>query len=199
MTRQTVARESDAAAAADGVIARLETPDWMLAQPVSNLVWMARDRIVPNGYNPNRQAPPEHRLLRTSILENGWTAPIVVHRDGEDEWGPLYTIVDGYHRWLVAGDPDVARLTRGMVPAVELVEPDPALARMATIRHNRARGTHGVLAMADLVAELRDLGVSEAEISRRLEMDPEEVERLLDRGVMVRRGRGEDFGEGWTV
>jgi hypothetical protein len=53
--------------------------------------------------------------------------------------------------------------------------------------------------MADLVAELQELGVDPDEIGRRLEMDPEEVSRPADRGVMVKRGRADGFGEGWTV
>jgi ParB-like chromosome segregation protein Spo0J len=168
-------------------------------QPVSRVVWIPRDRLTANSWNPNRQAPPEHRLLKTSILENGWTQPLVVHQEGQDDQGLLYEIVDGYHRWLVSADKQVAALTDGLVPVVELVNPDPALARMATIRHNRARGVHGVLPMADLVAQLAELGIGDDEIGRRLEMDPEEVSRLKDRGVMVRRGASEGFGEGWTV
>jgi ParB-like chromosome segregation protein Spo0J len=168
-------------------------------QPVSRLRWVARERLRANSWNPNRQAPPERRLLKLSLLENGWTAPIVVHQEGEDADGPLYEVVDGYHRWLTSGDPDVAALTGGLVPIVELIEPDPALARLATIRHNRARGTHHVLGMADLVAELFDLGLSPEEIGRRLEMDDEEVDRLADRGNMLKRGAKAGFNTGWTV
>jgi hypothetical protein len=53
--------------------------------------------------------------------------------------------------------------------------------------------------MADLVTQLHELGLSAAEIGNRLEMDPEEVARLADRGVMINRGRADGFGEGWTV
>jgi ParB-like chromosome segregation protein Spo0J len=139
------------------------------------VTWVKRDRLTANKWNPNRQAPPEHRLLRTSILENGWTQPIVAHEEGADDQGPLFEIVDGYHRWLVAADQRVAAMTDGLVPVVRLDDPDPALARMATIRHNRARATHGVLPMADLVAQLHELGLEPAEIGKRLEMDPEEM------------------------
>jgi hypothetical protein len=52
-------------------------------QPVANVEWVPRDSITPNDYNPNHQAPPEHRLLQVSILEDGWTQLIVVFDDDE--------------------------------------------------------------------------------------------------------------------
>jgi ParB-like chromosome segregation protein Spo0J len=173
-------------------------PD-LAAQPISSVRWVHRDRLRANSWNPNKAAPPERRLLKTSILENGYTQPIVVHQEGQDDEGPLYEVVDGFHRWLTSGDPEVHALTGGLVPVVELVEPDPALARLATIRHNRARGTHHVLGMADIVADLLELGLSPEEIGKRLEMDDEEVDRLADRGQMTKRGAAASFGNGWTV
>lgn len=168
----------------------------MDAQPVSSVEWVHRDRLSSNDWNPNHQAPPEHRLLKTSILENGWTQPIVVreHDDGE-----RLEIVDGYHRWLIAADKKVSELTGGLVPIVRLPQCAADLARLATVRHNRARGTHHVLGMADIVADLMELGMSPEEIGTRLEMDDEEVDRLADRGIMTKRGAAASFGNGWTV
>ena len=166
------------------------------AQPVSSVQWVPRERLSANDWNPNHQAPPEFKLLRLSILENGWTQPIVVR---EHDGGARLEIVDGYHRWLVSEQSDVSDLTHGMVPIVVLAECEDDLARMATIRHNRARGQHAVVPMADIVADLVDRGLDEGEIGARLGMDPEEVERLLDRGSMVKRGRAGGFGEAWNV
>lgn len=168
-------------------------------QPVSHVKWVPRTRLHANGWNPNLAAPPERRLLKTSLLENGWTQPVVVYEDGADGEGPLFEIVDGYHRWKTSEEPEVYALTGGLVPVVELTQTDAALLRMATVRHNRARGTHHVLKMADIVAELLALGVTPEEIGRRLEMDDEEVDRLADRGQMTKRGAAAGFGNGWTV
>lgn len=164
----------------------------MTPQPVGEVQWLPRDALRANDYNPNHVPPPELALLRESLLQDGWTQPIVARRDGE--------IVDGYHRWLVSADPDVAALTGGLVPVVYLrAGLTEAEQVAATIRHNRARGEHGVLRMADIVRRLVDTGqVTRDGLEQMLGMEPEEVERLYDRGAMVKRGAGDTFGEGWV-
>lgn len=160
-------------------------------QPVSHVEWVPRDQLHANGYNPNRVPPPELDLLRRSLLEDGWTQPVVAREDGE--------IVDGFHRWTISADEEVAALTGGLIPVVRLVSLDPAHQRMSTIRHNRARGTHHVLKMADIVAELLgEYGCDEAELRIHLGMEEEEVDRLRDRGQMTRRGAAADYGKGWV-
>lgn len=155
--------------------------------------WVPRDQLRANDYNPNHVAPPELELLKVSILEDGWTQPIVARPDGE--------IVDGFHRWTVAGDERIAAMTDGLVPVVYLpADLDTAQQRMATIRHNRARGQHGIVRMADIVTELVDvLGIDRDEVTRRLGMDREEVERLHDHGDMLQRHGGGEFSDGWTI
>lgn len=159
-------------------------------QPVSSVQWVERAALHANDYNPNRVAPPELRLLKLSILEDGWTQPIVARLDGE--------IVDGFHRWTVSEDPDVAALTGGLVPVVYLRAVDASHQRMSTIRHNRARGEHHVLRMADLVADLIAAGLDDEQIGTRLQMESVEVERLRARGSMIERGAAEDFGKAWV-
>jgi ParB-like chromosome segregation protein Spo0J len=161
-------------------------------QPVASVEWVKPDTLFANDYNPNHVAPPEMKLLKLSILENGWTQPIVAHATGE--------IVDGFHRWtLGTKDAEIRALTSGLVPVVRLQEIAPDVARMATIRHNRARGSHYVLKMADIVEELHNkFGLQADEIARRLGMDDEEVERLLDRGNSLKRNSQAGFNNGWV-
>jgi len=161
-------------------------------QPISVVEWVDPKTLHANEYNPNHVAPPEMKLLKISILESGWTQPIVAHPSGE--------IVDGFHRWtLGCKDGDIRAMTGGLVPVVRLNETPPEAARMATIRHNRARGSHYVLKMADIVEELHNkFGVHADEISTRLGMDDEEVERLLDRGNSLRRNSLPEFNNGWV-
>lgn len=156
-------------------------------EPVSSVQWVDRKNLHPNDYNPNKVAPPELELLIISILEDGWTQPIVVLPD--------MTIVDGFHRYTVSGDKRLMARYAGFVPIV-MVKADPVHRKMSTIRHNRARGVHGVLPMAEIIAGMLKDGVKPEEIQRRLQMEDEEVIRLADRSGMRVRGakNAEGFG-----
>lgn len=57
--------------------------------------WVNYHDVRPNTYNPNRMGWHERMLLRASLLEDGWTQPIVTLPDGQ--------IVDGEQRWTTAG------------------------------------------------------------------------------------------------
>jgi ParB-like chromosome segregation protein Spo0J len=161
-------------------------------QPVNKVQWVPRDKLRANAYNPNSVAPPELDLLKISIMEDGWTQPIVARKDFE--------IVDGFHRWTVAGHPEIAALTDGHVPVVFLDDAvDAQHQMMSTIRHNRARGSHSVLKMADIVTELKVQGLTDEQIQDRLKMEDEEVERLVDQANMVERTGGDRaFNKGWV-
>jgi len=156
-------------------------------QPLDNLQWIDRNTIAPNPWNPNKVAPPEMKLLKISILEDGWTQPIVLFEILPGMFdnlppGVKYIIVDGFHRWTLSGEKDFLNMTAGNVPCVVLSKhKTKADLMMATIRHNRARGTHGVLAMAEIMQEWLDTGVSGEEIMERMEMEEEEVTRLAMR------------------
>jgi ParB-like chromosome segregation protein Spo0J len=173
--------------AADALLqARLE------AAPVSRVLWVHIDTLKANDYNPNSVAPAELELLIVSIMEDGFTQPIVVLPDR--------TIVDGFHRYRVSSDPRIHARYAGMVPVVT-VDVDPVHRRMSTIRHNRARGVHGVIPMADIVRNMLDEGVSVQDLVKRLGMEDEEVARLADRAGMPERMRkrgAEQFGREWV-
>lgn len=165
-------------------------------QPVASVEWVHRDSVQANDYNPNKQPPPEFRLLRVSILEDGWTQPIVVFDDGQ---GGKPTIVDGEHRWRVSGDPAIFKLTGGMIPIVR-IKKDRSQRIMATIRHNRARGEHAVKSMAELVKELLEVGNDPGDICFLLGMEDEEVERLAESAglpIVVSRTKTK-FSAGWV-
>ncbi len=71
---------------------------------------------------------------------------------------------------------------------------------MSTIRHNRARGEHGVLPMAEIVRALLAAGKDPADIAFLLQMEDEEVERLAERAglpAVVSRQHA-DFNKGWV-
>lgn len=141
-----------------------------LFAPLASLQWVDRDRLTANDYNPNKVSEDNLELLTQSILTNGWTLPIVVRKD--------YTIIDGFHRWTVAGREPLKSRLGGKVPVVIVDHEDEADDVYGTITHNRARGTHLLEPMKAIVKKLMDEGKSVQEIGKQLGMRPEEIFRL---------------------
>ena len=143
-----------------------------LFAPLSSLQWVDRERLHANDYNPNKVSEENLQLLIQSIQTNGWTLPIVVRPD--------YTIIDGFHRWTVAGREPLKTLLGNKVPVVIVAHSDEAEDMYGTITHNRARGTHLLEPMKAIVKKLIADGKTTKEICRQLGMRPEEVFRLSD-------------------
>lgn len=146
--------------------------DKKLSSPLSTLQWVDRGRVKPNDYNPNKVSKQNLELLKQSILTNGWTLPIVVRPD--------FTIIDGFHRWTVAGEDPLKSMLDGKVPVVIVEHKDKAGNIYGTVTHNRARGTHLLEPMKAIVRELMGEGKSVEEIGKQLGMRPEEIFRLSD-------------------
>lgn len=140
--------------------------------PLASLQWVDRERLKANDYNPNKVSEDNLRLLTQSILSNGWTLPIVVRPD--------FTIIDGFHRWTVAGREPLKSMLGNKVPVVIVAHSDKADDIYGTITHNRARGTHLLEPMKAIVKRLIDEGKTVPEISKQLGMKPEEIFRLSD-------------------
>ena len=140
--------------------------------PLGSLQWIERKKLKPNDYNPNKVSRENLSLLTQSILTNGWTLPIVARPD--------LTIIDGFHRWTVAGEEPLLSKLGGKVPVVIVSHADEAGDMYGTITHNRARGTHLLEPMKAIVKRLIGNGKSVSEISKQLGMKPEEVFRLSD-------------------
>lgn len=140
--------------------------------PLSTLQWVDRAKVKPNDYNPNKVSKQNLDLLKQSILTNGWTLPIVVRPD--------YTIIDGFHRWTVAGEEPLKSMLGGMVPVVIVEHKDKAGNMYGTVTHNRARGTHLLGPMKAIVKELLNDGKTVEEIGKQLGMKPEEIFRLSE-------------------
>ena len=154
--------------------------------PVYNVIAVPFEKIVPNTYNPNSVAPPEMKLLYDSIREDGYTMPIVCYYSPKKD---LYAIVDGFHRWHVMKE-------HGMMPVAVIDK--PLSNRMAsTVRHNRARGSHDVDLMSNIVKELHELGRSDAWISKHLGMDKDEILRLKQISGLAALFKDVNFGQAW--
>ena len=143
-----------------------------LTAPLSTLQWVDRDKLKANDWNPNRVSRENLQLLVQSILSNGWTLPIVVRPD--------YTIIDGFHRWTVAGEEPLKTKLKGKVPVVIVKHDDDAGDIYGTVTHNRARGAHLLEPMKGIIKRLLSQGKTIKEIGKELGMRPEEIFRLSD-------------------
>lgn len=162
--------------------------------PVYGVIAVPLEKVEANTYNPNSVAPPEMKLLYDSILADGYTMPIVCYHDAERD---KYIIVDGFHRYRIMKEhEDIFEREEGMIP-VSVID-KPLDQRMAsTIRHNRARGSHDVDLMSNVVRELHDLGRSDQWICRHLGMDPDELLRLKQITGLAALFRDFPFGQAW--
>jgi hypothetical protein len=146
----------------------------MISSPVHGVRAVPVERVRANSYNPNVVAPPEMTLLEQGIWEDGYTQPVVCTREPDG----TYEIVVGYHRYRVMMTSDrVRERERGLLPVV-VIDSDGPRRMAATIRHNRARGTHAVELMSQIVTELVEAGMSDAWIQRHIGMEPDELLRL---------------------
>lgn len=168
----------------------------MYKSPVYGIRAVPIEKICPNEYNPNSVAPPEMRLLYDSIKNDGYTMPIVCVYDAEKD---LYHIVDGFHRYRIMLDyQDIYEREGGMMP-VSVID-KPIDERMAsTIRHNRARGSHDVDLMGNIVAELHKIGRSDAWISKHLGMDQDEILRLKQITGLADLFKNNEFSLSWEA
>lgn len=162
--------------------------------PVYKIISVPIEQIRPNSYNPNTVAPPEMRLLYDSIKADGYTMPIVCYYDKDED---AYIIVDGFHRYRIMLDyPDIYEREGGMLPVSVINKPlDQRMA--STIRHNRARGSHDVDLMSNIVKELHELGRSDAWISKHLGMDKDEILRLKQITGLAALFKDINFGKAW--
>lgn len=167
------------------------------SEPVDCVLWVKNDKVQANDYNPNSVAPPEMELLRLSIASDGYTQPIVSMKDGD-----TIEVIDGFHRNRVGKEcEDIQKRVHGYLPVVTIRDSQKGLNdRVAsTIRHNRARGKHGVESMSDIVVDLKKRNWSDKKISKELGMDPDEVLRLAQISGLTELFGDKEFSKAWET
>lgn len=162
--------------------------------PVYHVMKVPIEKIEANTYNPNAVAPPEMKLLYDSIREDGYTMPIVCYYARDED---KYIIVDGFHRYRVMLEHrDIYEREHGMLP-VSVIDKSLDQRMASTIRHNRARGSHDVELMSNIVKELHEIGRSDNWISKHLGMDKDEILRLKQITGLTELFRDVKFGKAW--
>ena len=168
--------------------------DWL--SPVYHVRPVPIDKIQANDYNPNAVAPPEMALLETSIMEDGYTQPVVTVYDPETD---MYIVVDGFHRFLILkNSPEILAREGGMLPCVVLKK-DISDRMASTIRHNRARGSHNIELMSSIVAELVEMGKGDRWICKHIGMSADEVLRMKQITGLASLFANKDFSDSWEA
>ncbi|HAT1684940.1 TPA: ParB-like nuclease domain-containing protein [Klebsiella oxytoca] len=168
-------------------------------EPVDCVQWIPAECITANNYNPNTMSPVEKRLLTLSLLQDGFTQPVVVTPGRTNEL--RYQVVDGYHRFLLSQGAALRKRLLGHIPVtcIRTGLDEPAGLMAATVRHNRARGQHRVAAMSDIVRDLSRLGWSDSRIGQELGMEQDEVLRLKQISGLTELFASGEYSEAWTV
>lgn len=166
-----------------------------MKSPVYNVKAISVDKIRANSYNPNSVAKPEMDLLYKSILEDGYTMPIVCYYIEEDD---MYEIVDGFHRYTVMlNHENIYDREGGKMPVV-VIEKDISNRMASTIRHNRARGSHSIELMSNIVSELVESGMSDRWIMKNIGMDADELLRLKQVSGLAALFQDKEFNNAWS-
>ncbi len=162
-----------------------------MKSPVYNIKAIPIEHIHANAYNPNHVAPPEMKLLYESIKQDGYTMPIVVYPLGDGE----YEIVDGYHRYTtMLLHRDIYEREGGMLPC-SVIDKDVSNRMASTIRHNRARGSHSIELMMNIVGELKKAGMSDAWIMKEIGMDADELLRFKQLSGLAELFRDREYSQ----
>ena len=164
--------------------------------PVYSVIAVPLEKIRANSYNPNAVAPPEMALLETSIWEDGYTMPVVCYYLPDED---IYEIVDGYHRYTTLKTSQrIFEREGGMLPVV-VINKDASNRMASTIRHNRARGSHSIELMSNIVAELTKSGMSDAWILKHIGMDKDELLRLKQITGLADLFKDREFSEAFSA
>ncbi len=167
------------------------------SEPVDFVKWVINSSVTANDYNPNSVAPPEMQLLEHSIMQDGYTQPIVTwpHDDTVE-------VIDGFHRNRVGKESKpVSERVKGYLPTVIIKDSqeDKNNRIASTIRHNRARGKHRVEAMSDIVLDLKRRNWAPKKIAKELGMDQDEVLRLAQITGLAEMFLDKEFSEAWKA
>ena len=163
--------------------------------PVYNVISVPIEKVVANDYNPNAVAPPEMKLLELSIWEDGFTQPIVTYYDAVND---KYIVVDGFHRYsILKTSKRIHDRENGMLPVV-VIDKEIGERMASTIRHNRARGTHNIDLMSNIVVELVEMGKSDGWIAKHLGMDVDELLRLKQITGLAALFKDREYSKSWT-
>lgn len=180
--------------------------DGSYLSPVYCVVPIHYSEICPQEQNPNKQVDNAFKALQQSILNTGYSMPVIVAEnplydptlDPKDKQDlkaigstrvvemsdPAirryykYTLVDGSHRFnaLLQND-EIFKRENGYMPCSVIRGKTKEELMSSEILLNSSRGTHSLDSIKDIVANLIEAGMSEEWISRNLYLDKAAIQR----------------------
>lgn len=120
-------------------------------QPPIEIIWVHREQLHPNNWNPNKMNAFLYAKAYESIQEHGFFDPILVRPHPEAALG--FQIIDGEHRWMVGSD-----LGMETFPII-VRDVDDVTAKKLTLIANEL---HGQAEPAKVTALLREILESES-------------------------------------
>jgi ParB-like chromosome segregation protein Spo0J len=120
--------------------------------------------------------------------EDGITQPIVCVVDPDREGN--FIIVDGEHRWRASKKIGYTEIPITIVPMT------PEQARIATLRHNRARGSEDIELSTQVLRDLERLGAKGWALDS-LMMSETEFDKLLEDISAPEALENEEFSQSW--
>jgi ParB-like chromosome segregation protein Spo0J len=165
--------------------------------PVDFIRWVKSEKIEANEYNPNAVAPPEMKMLYESIANDGYTMPIVSFPDEN-----IIKIVDGFHRRETERrNKDISESTMGYLPlsTIRSSQTDKSNRMASTILHNRARGSHNIELMSQIVSELVEMGKGDPWICKHIGMSIDELLRMKQITGLASLFQNKDFSDSWDA
>jgi ParB-like chromosome segregation protein Spo0J len=131
--------------------------------------------VQPNGYNPNRMTDRIMESLKHGLREQGWLMSQSLLVWGTDDTGQQRNvIIDGEHRWRAA---QACGFVEG--PMVVLDGLSEREAKKLTVAMNQKRGDWDETALAALLRDVQDVGVSTDELGLDLGFDVASLDKLL--------------------
>jgi ParB-like chromosome segregation protein Spo0J len=168
--------------------------------------------VSPNSYNPNRQSSHDFELLIRSMTDDGFTQPIIVQEgtgqivDGEHRWTAAIVLEGLKRRGLEATAANISALRQTRLDVLrEIADHEIPVVytnmteeqrRIATLRHNRARGSEDFELTSKMFADLQQLGAIDI-AQEALMLDDAEMSLLMDSIPAPDALAGDEYGEAW--
>lgn len=159
---------------------------------MNNVTWVPIKSLRPAPYRSTHLLKPDFRLLQLNLSECGWLSPLLVRVADS-------TIIDGFHRWVIAQDPKMVKQLGPEVPIL-YQDVDEIDAMILHVRMNRAKGNIMAKPFSRIIQRVAVSGkYDDAQLMDVLCMSADEVDLMLDGSLLKKRKVSEhSYSKAWV-